>query len=535
MQRKMNKNTRKLLLSTALLLGAGSAAQAATLVYGGNGDPVSLAPGVITDGISITVQRQIYDTLVDFKDGTTDPIPGLATGWKANANNTSWTFNLRKGVKFQDGTPFNADAVVFNWQRFWDPKNQYGYRDQGITYEIVGELLGGFKGDKGAVIKDIVKVNDSTVRFDLNQPSSIFPIVVGSGYFGIASPAAIKKDGAKYGTPASKPVGTGPFVFQSWKTGDRVTLTPNKDYWGSKAKVDTLVIRAIKDPSQRLNELKAGSIDFASDLTPDSLKDIKGTSSLVAVMKPSFNVGFLSLNNRNQYLKNQKVRQAISMAINKKAIVDAFWNGLGVSNASFLPPTLNWANSKKVPADYKYDPAAAKKLLTEAGYPNGFSLDLWYMPVARPYFPNPKAIAEAIAADLSGVGIKVNQKTEDWAKYLEDRNKEPGFDMYMIGWTGDYGHPDNFYGAYYGPTAADDINYQNPQLNALLEKGRAATSKAAKAAVYAQVQEVTYNAAYRLPVVHSQPLAAARSYVKGWVPSPLGSEAFNNIILQGKK
>ncbi|EYB67616.1 extracellular solute-binding protein [Deinococcus phoenicis] len=524
----------KKLLLTALLATLPTAG-AATLVFGNNGDPVSLEPGNITDGISIAVQRQIYDTLVDFKDGTTEPVPGLATAWKANKDATQWTFTLRKNVKFTDGTPFNADAVIFNVGRWWDPKHPNGYRDQGHTYEIWGQLMGGYKGDATSILKNVVKVNDSTVRFDLNKPSSVFPDVIGSGYFGIASPAAVKKDGAKYGTPASKPVGTGPFIFQSWRTGDRVTLLPNKLYWGSKAKVDQLVIRSIKDASQRLNELKAGTIDFANDLTPDSLKSVQADKNLMAVKRPSFNVGFLSLNNRNQYLKNDKVRQAISMAINKKAIVDAFWPGLGISNASFLPPVLDWANSSKVPADYKFDPQAAKKMLADAGYPNGFSVDLWYMPVSRPYFPQPKPIAEALAADLSAIGIKVNLKTEDWAKYLEDRNKEPGFDMYMIGWTGDYGDPDNFYSAYYGPNAGDDINWKSPQLDRLLEQGRAAVTKAEKAKVYAQVHDITYTANYRLPVAHSQPLAAARSYVKGWVPSPLGSEAFNNISVAGKK
>ena len=523
------------LLISALLSASAAFAQSSTLVFGNNGDPVSLESGNITDGISILVQHQIYDTLVHFKDGTTDTIPGLATSWKANADATSWTFNLRKGVKFQDGTPFNADAVLFNWNRFWDPKDQYGYRDQGRTYEIVGQLLGGFKGEKGAVIKDIVKVDDSTVRFDLTGPSSVLPDVVGAGYFGIASPTAIKKDGAKYGTPASTPVGTGPFSFVSWKTGDRVTLKANPNYWGEKPKVSNLVIRSIKDASQRLNELKAGTIDFTADLSPDALKQITSDSTLVAVKKPSFNVGFLSLNNANQYLKNDKVRMAISMAINKKAIVDAFWNGLGVANNSFVPPVLDWANSKAVPASVTYDPAAAKKLLADAGYPNGISLDLWYMPVSRPYFPSPKPIAEAMAADLSGIGIKVNLKTEDWAKYLDDRNKEPGFDMYMIGWTGDYGDPDNFYAAYYGPSASDDINYKSDQLNSLLDQGRAAVGKDAKAKYYSQIQDITYKAGYRIPIVHSQPLAAERSYVKGWVPSPLGSEAFNKITITGKK
>ncbi|SMB91389.1 ABC transporter substrate-binding protein [Deinococcus hopiensis] len=524
----------KKLLLTALLATLPTAG-AATLVFGANGDPVSLESGNITDGISILVQRQIYDTLVDFKDGTTDTTPGLATSWKANKDATSWTFNLRRNVKFHDGTPFNADAVVFNVSRWWDKSHPYGFRDQGRTFEIMGDLLGGFKGDATAVIKNIVKVNDYTVRFDLNKPSSVFPSVIGAGYFGIASPTAIKKDGAKYGTPASTPVGTGPFIFQSWRTGDRVILSPNKSYWGAKPRVDSLVVRAIKDASQRLNELKAGTIDFTNDLTPDALKSVQSDKNLVAVKRPSFNVGIVSMNNRNQYLKNDKVRQAISMAINKKAIADAFWNGLGTSNASFLPPVLGWANSKDVPADYKFDPAAAKKMLADAGYPNGFSLDFWYMPVSRPYFPNPKPISEAIAADLSAIGIKVNLKTEDWAKYLDDRNKEPGFDMYMIGWTGDYGDPDNFYSAYYGANASDDINWNPANVETLLQQGRAAVGQAEKAKIYSQLHEITYRENYRIPVVHSNPLAAARTYVKGWVPSPLGSEAFNTITVTGKK
>uniref|UniRef100_UPI002869E692 ABC transporter substrate-binding protein n=1 Tax=Deinococcus sp. TaxID=47478 RepID=UPI002869E692 len=217
----------KKLLLTALLATLPAASAAGTLVFGANGDPISLESGNITDGISILVQRQIYDTLVDFKDGTTDLKPGLATSWKANADNTSWTFTLRQGVKFTDGTAMNADAIVFNLRRWWDKADPYGFRDQGRTFEIVGDLLGGYKGDASAVIKDIVKVNDTTVRVDLNKSSSVLPNVLAAGYFGIASPAAIKKDGAKYGTPASSPVGTGPFIFQSWQTGDRVTLKAN--------------------------------------------------------------------------------------------------------------------------------------------------------------------------------------------------------------------------------------------------------------------------------------------------------------------
>lgn len=524
----------KRLFLTASLLSCSVASAAGTLVFGGNGEPISLESGNITDGISLNVQLQIYDRLIDFKPGTTDLVPSLATSWKPNANNTSWTFNLRRNVKFHDGTPLNADAVIFNLNRWWDPKDPNGLRNEGRTFEIFPALFGGFKGDENGTIKAIVKVNDYTVRVDLSKPSSVFPNVIASSYFGIASPAAIKKDGGKYGSPAGSAVGTGPFVYQSWRTGDRVTLGANKNYWGTKAKVDTLVIRNIKDASQRLNELKAGTIDFAGDLIPDSMKNIQSDKNLVLYKRPSFNVGLLGLNNNNQYLKNPKVRQAIGMAINKKAIVDAFWNGLGVSDSSLLPPIFGWANSKNVPADYKYDPVAAKKLLAEAGYPNGFTVDFWYMPVSRSYYPTPKPIAEAMAADLAAIGIKTNLKTEDWAKYLEDRNKQPGFDIFMNGWGGDYGDPDNFYGSQYGPNSSNDINWNTDELSDLLDKGRAAATKEAKAKVYAQIHEIVYNAGYRIPLVHSQALGAARSYVKGWVPSPLG-EIYNTISLVGKK
>lgn len=277
-------------------------------------------------------------------------------------------------------------------------------------------------------------------------------------------------------------------------------------------------------------------MDITTDLLPEQLGAIKADPKLNEVLRPPLNLGYLALNTAYKPLSDVRVRTALAMAINKKAIVDAFWNGLGVSNASFVPPVLAWANSDAVPADYKYDPAAAKKMLSDAGYANGFTVDFWYMPTCRPYFPTPKPIAEAIAADLAAVGIKVNLKTEDWGKYLDDRSKPPYFDMYMIGWTGDYGDPDNFYAAYYGGTeATKDSGWNPPEVDRLLAQGVAATSQADKAKAYAKLHELTYNAAVRVPVVHSQPLAAARSYVKGWIPSPLGSEAFNKITVIGKK
>lgn len=180
--------------------------------------------------------------------------------------------------------------------------------------------------------------------------------------------------------------------------------------------------------------------------------------------------------------------------------------------------------------DYQYNPQQAKQLLIQAGYPNGFNLQLWYMPVSRPYFPNPKPIAEAFAAELSAIGIKVSLQTKDWAAYLEDRNKPPGFQAFMMGWTGDYGDPDNFYYAHFGPGATADLGgWKNQQVFKLLDQGRATEDKAERAKIYAQVDEILSKEAVRLPIVHSQPLLAKRKNLRGWTPSPLGSEPFEEV------
>ncbi|GMA16461.1 ABC transporter substrate-binding protein [Deinococcus metallilatus] len=519
-------------LTLALISGS---AGAATLVFGMGGEPVSLDSGTIIDSNSTLAQSQVYDYLVKFKKGTTDLAPGLALRWVPNKDASEWTFYLRPGVKFTDGTPFNADAVVFNVNRWWDPGAPGGAKAQSKTFTSWQITFGGFKGDPGDILKSVRAEGPDRVVFTLTRPFAPFPATMATTFFGIASPTAVKKGGAVYGTPAALPVGTGPFIMQSWKTGDRITLVPNKNYWGTKASYDQLILRFLKDPSARLNELKAGAIDFTSDLNPEQLGAVKADKNLVPVILPSFNVGLLSMNVANPYLKNPKVRQAISMAINKKAIVDAFWNGLADTDTSIVPPVLKWANNPAVPADYKFDPQAAKKLLADAGYPNGFSLDLWYMPVSRPYFPTPKPIAEAMAADLGAIGIKANLKTEDWAKYLTDARKSPGFDMYMIGWSGPYASPYSFYNTHYGPDGDADTNYSNPTLLQLMKAVAATDNRAAQAKLYGQMQQITYDANVRIPIVHSRPLAAARTYVKGWTPSATSLIPFQDITLEGKQ
>lgn len=500
------------------------------LVYGSGGQPVNLEPGNITDGNSIVVQEQIYDRLLEFKPDTLELVPSLATNWSVSPDGKTWTFKLRSGVKFHDGSDFNADAVKFNVERWWDTKHPNGYRNAGKIYEIWPQLFGGFKGQPNSLLQNIVVVDRATIQFVLKQPFAAFPAAIGSSFFGMASPAAIAKAGASYGTPAGIAVGTGAFIFKEWRTGDRILLEKNPNYWKpGLPKVNQLVIRFITDPAARLAQLRAGQIDFTVDLAPDQIKEIQNDANLTAIPRPSFNVGYLALNPSYKPLSDVRVRQAIAQAINKQQIVQAFWGELGKNTSHFIPPSLAEYQSKTI-TNYNHNPQKAKQLLATAGYPNGFDLELWYMPVSRPYFPTPKPIAEAFAADLSAIGIRVNLKTKDWAAYIADAKKKPGFQAFMLGWTADYSDPDSFYYPHFGPGSTEDLGgWKNDRLLQLLNQGRATGDKVARAKIYAEVDEILHREVVRLPIVHSQPLLAKRKNIEGWIPSPLGSESFEAV------
>ena len=509
---------------------AEAAANAGTLVFGSVGQPVSLESGNITDGYSIDVQLQIYNYLLGTEPGTTELVPELATDWSASEDGLTWTFTLREGVTFHDGTAFNADAVVFNVNRWWDPDFEYGFRDAGKLYESWIYLFSGFKGDEASLLADVRAVDDFTVEFELTQPFAAFPAAIASNYFGIASPTAIQEAGADYGTPSSIAIGTGPFVFEEWRSGDRITFSRFEDYWEpGLPKMDQLVVSFVEDPAARLVQLRAGTLDFTVNLTPDQLPEIEADPNLEAVLRPSFNVGYLTLNPSYEPLATPEVRRAIAQAINKPAIVEAFWGELATTDGHFLPPSMANYTSDEVD-DYEYDPEAARAAIAAAGYPDGFDLELWYPAISGLAFPTPKPIAEAMAAELNQIGIRVTLQTKDWGAYLEDRNKPPGFQAYMLAWGGDYGDPDNFFYPNFSAESTKDLgDYQNSELFDLLTQARFETNTARREELYQTIDAMLFEEALRIPIVHARPLLAKRVEVEGWVPSPLSGEAFAEV------
>ncbi|MCX6043765.1 MAG: ABC transporter substrate-binding protein [Chloroflexi bacterium] len=517
----------------------GNGASDQFLAYGYSGEPSSL-DSMNTNGIVIT--SQIEETLINFKPGTLELAPGLAEKWTPNADSTEWTFTLRTGIKFHDDTDFNADAVVFNFLRISDPSYEFGFRKDGNTFAIFPYIFGGFVGEPSSLWKGIEKVDDQTVKFTLTRPTPLFPNYIAAPYFGISSPDAVKKAGAKYGTPEFGGVGTGPFKFLEWQAGQSLTLVRFDGYWGDKAKMPSVVVRFIKDAPERLAELQAGAIDLTTDLAPDARDTITNDADLALTPLEAFNIAFLSLNINNKPFDNPKVRQAIAYAIDKQAILDSFYGGIGTVADDFLPDSLGWARPAKLEA-YAYNPEKAKALLAEAGYADGFStvvltdttevpLEFWYIPVSRPYFPTPKPIAEAIATYLADVGIKVELKTEDWGVYLKNWNAGTKNGIVQLGWTGDYGDPNNFLASQFGAGSATQAGYKNEAAWKLLDEAGAAKTLDESTQLFQQAGVIINQDLPRIPIVHAPPVYAQKKALTGWVPSPTSGESWATIFIQ---
>ncbi len=513
---------KRLVLLAALLTMFGWAF-AQTLNYGASGFPVSLDAVDVTDGNSLVVAGQIAERLIDFAPGGTDLIPALATSWSSNEDATVWTFNLRQGVTFHDGTPFNAEAVKFNIDRMNVADHPYGNRAEGKTFVMWSDTFGG-PAAEGGLVQSVEILDDYTVQMNLAQPVPFLPALWAASYFQFGSPAAIMEAGVAYGSPSYGVVGTGPFKFVEWIEGERLVLERNPDYWQGLAGVERIVFRGIAEPTARLAELQAGSIDVAVLLTSDDYATVQADPNLVAQVPSSeLNIGYVAIHIDHAPLDNVLVRRALMHAVDRQAIVDAFYEGLGVVANDMLPTSL-FGHGDDWP--YDYDPERAKELLAEAGYPDGFDTELWYMPVSRPYFPAPQPIAEVIATYWADVGVNAVLMTEDWATYGADY-RAGKFPMYMIGWNADYADPDNFLLTFFGPSAVGRSGWADERVHELLLGARQVADQDQRAAMYAEVNNIIADQAMALPMAHNRSLNATRVGIEGWVPSPLGFSSVN--------
>ena len=480
-----------------------------TFIVGRGGDSVSLDNGTVTDGESARVINEIIEPLIRLEGTSTKPIPWLAESWETEDGQT-WIFHLRQGVKFHDGTDFNAEAVAWNIDRWKNPDNEYRFGRPFEYYDIeFGTEL---------AIEEANVIDDHTIEIKLASPTGVMLTKLSQGFvFGIQSPTAIMEQGDKYGTPAGTSVGTGPFKFVEWVPDDRIVLEKNEDWWGDGPKLDKVIFRSIPDNSARFAELQAGTIHQA-DLAQTDLPMAMEDSNLTLYTLPAMSTGYIAFQQCTEPFDKLEVRQAIAHAVNWAALIPAFYGDFGQAAGSFQPPAIMGSNPDIAP--FEYNPEKAKELLAAAGLPDGFETDFWYIPVIRGYFPDSKAIGEAIAADLAKVGIKVSLQTEDWGAYLDDRNLGK-FPMWMLGWGSDNGDPDNYIGYHFshpvGEPKAEDC-YNNDELAQLLIDGRIEADPAKREEIYQQAELIVRADVPRIPVVWATSVTVLRNEVKGYVP-----------------
>jgi len=372
--------------------------------------------------------------------------------------------------------------------------------------------------DAKSLLRWVEAVDEYTVKFYLNRPNASFINTLAMNNFAIMSPAAIEK----YGPDIFKnPVGTGPYIFKEWIPNDKITVVANPNYWGEAPKIKTVVFRAIPDNSARFLELKAGTIDGMEGANPDDIAVAEKDPNLQVLWRPAFNVGYLGINMAMKPFDDVRVRKAIAYAIDKKAIVDAFYAGFGEPAKEFMPPSL-WGYDPDI-EDYPYDPAKAKELLAEAGFPNGFETELWVMPVARPYFPQPAQVGEAIQQYLADVGIKAKIVQYDWGTYLDKIAAGGEHKLFMLGWTGDNGDPDNFLCVFFcGGDNSFNMGPADPALKDLLMKAVAETDFAKREEMYKQANRMIHDLVPGVPIAHTKVPIFLKKTIKNFIPSPIG-------------
>ncbi|MFD1038828.1 ABC transporter substrate-binding protein [Virgibacillus byunsanensis] len=492
-----------------------------TLIFGRGADSIQLDPSKVTDGESIYVTNQIYDTLVRYEEENTEVKPALASEWETSDNGLVWTFQLRDDVTFHDGNPFTAEDVVFNFER-WATSGEFIY---------YGYMFGATEDNLSGIIENVEATGDYEVQFTLTEPNAPFLQTLAMPPFGIASPEAVEEHGEDY---FKNPVGTGAFVFDEWVPDDSITVTKNDDYFGEVAKVDEVIFRTIPDNGARFMELQAGSIDFMMGLNPQDIQTAEDDENLQIVRRPSMNVGYMAMNTSKEGpMSEQLVRQAINLAIDKDALV-SLYEGIGKAAKNPIPPSL-WGFNDDI-EDYGYDTEEAKALLAESGYADGFDITLYTFANPRPYMPQPKFAAQAIQEMLKEVNINVEIVENDWDTHLTvTENGE--HDMAFLGWTGDNGDPDNFLyvlldkdNAKVG-SAGNIAFYKDDEVHDLLKAAQTEMDQDKRTEYYMEAQELIHEDAPWFPIAHTTPPIAASQKVLNYLPHPTGSEPFNLIEL----
>lgn len=510
-----------------------------TFVFAASSDPTTLDPAFAQDGESFRVARNIFEGLIGVEPGTADPAPLLAESWDSSADGMTHTFSLKQDVTFHDGTDFNAEAVCYNFERWY---NWEGMAQSPTFAYYYGKLYQAYSDDPdNAVYKSCTPNGDHEVTVELNKPFAGFIASLSLPAFSMQSPTALQEhDADAVGGAADNPswpaystghpTGTGPFVFDSWAPGEQLTLKAYDGYWGEQGDVTEIIFRVIDDPTARRQALEAGSID-GYDLVGPADTQALADAGYNMVSRPPFTILYLAFNQDVEALQDIKVRQAISHAIDKDALINQVLPEGTQKASQFMPPVVNGYNDDVTV--FEYDLEKAKSLLAEAGYDesNPLTLDFNYpVNVSRPYMPTPEQIFTVLASQLSEAGIEVNPITNEWGDYLNITTSTTDHGIHLLGWTGDYNDSDNFVGVFFGQQSLE-WGFDNSELFSKLQHARGVPSLDEQTALYEEINALVADFIPGVPIAHPAPTLAFAERVTHYPASPVNDEVYNEIVL----
>ena len=525
-------------LSFWLLIGLlGSwAAHADTLAVCTEASPDALNAQLSTANTSFDVSEQIADRLVEMQIGGSGLVPGLAQSWTISEDGLTYTFKLRHGVKFQSNADFkptrdlNADDVVFSFRRMFDKSDPFYQSASGNFPEFVDLVA--------PSLASIDKIDDDTVALKLRTPLAPLLPSLSMQPFSILSAeyaAALQKSG-RLGQLDQEPIGTGPFSFSQYQKDAVIRFRAFHDFWGAKdgaqpdrvAKVDNLVFVITPDASVRYAKLRTNECQIARYPNPADLPAMRANPDIKVQEAAIAGTNYIRFRVDRKPLDDRRVRLALAEAIDMDSLVNAVFQGGGTPAASLVPPSL-WGHDAAL-QPYPHDPEAAKKLLAEAGYPNGFTIDLWAIPVVRAYMPNGRRTAEMIQSDWAKIGVTANIVTYEWGEYLKrSRAGEPS--VGMLGGTWDYPDPSEILLGFTCNNPGNASHWCNQTYTDAVQKANIVTSQDERAQLYITADKAVYDDVPLVRLADVKAYVPVRKNVEGFKLHFLGGQPFGGVSL----
>lgn len=470
--------------STVTSGSGGAPRSGGTLTIAIDADPNGLDPESVLNNNAGFVMATIHDGLTAYKPGTTEVVPGLAEKWTISSDGTSYTFHLRQGVTFQDGSAFNADAVVAWLNRLLDKNDPNYYGKQTGIDSFVDFTFG--------TVKSYSKVDQYTVAVDLSSPSVEFLTSLAMVWSGVTSPTAV----TKYGPGLMEhPVGTGPFSFVEWVRNDHITVKANPNYWGGKPHLDQIIFQTIPDQSTQLLRLQGGQLDVMNTVLPEQVTAIKHNSKLRLLTQPGLAALGVGLPTQTAPFDNKTFRQALNYATDKTSLNKYLFSGLAQTMRAPLP-VVEWGTDQSL-GGYPYDPERAKSMIKQAGVSTPFSFDMWVYDTTRGYNPaGGVKLGTALQADWQKVGINPKLQTLEWTSYLTKVRSVSYDGVGLEGWSGDNGDPDDFMTPLWsksGIPSTNESHYSNPQVESLLTQAVGEVDKSKRQQLYYQAQKIVWD------------------------------------------